>query len=162
MGATADSGVAAWQHGQIMRTAGHLLCVVAADLLGGVHQVRLPRRRDEADADPFDAVRAGGSTRQHCGLRGLHRHHPSRCRGLAEPARRAMDRVGGAHGMHERVDPAAGLSPDLLAEGKVPAHPVVVAQLVGPPVPGTLADLRAEREHGLALLDAERVREHHM
>lgn len=124
---------------------------------------------------------------QYGGLSGLHRrHHPGRCGCVTEPPRDTMDRVGGADCMHERVDTLAGLSPDLLAEGNVAAHGVLVVHLVRPPVPGTcadlrggdhpsaellgdlsvaaglVADLRAEREHGLALLGAERVGEDHV
>src|SRR6478672_2901236 len=64
-------------------------------------------------------------------------------------ARRAAQRRRGADRLHERVDPAAGLRPDLLAEGVVARDAVGVGELVGPVRPGLAADLPGGGDHGL-------------
>ena len=96
--------------------------------------------------------------------------------------RNPVDRMRRADRMHERVDMAAGLLPDFVAERCVAGDRIVIVQLIAPPVRRPLADLagcpdhlldqrfgdlpvvapdvgdaRAEGAHRQALLIAERI-----
>ena len=113
---------------------GHGLGLVGGDGEDLVHLLGLPQRRDEADADPLDLVRAGGLPGEDGRLLRLHRHHAEGRGVTAQRARRAVDGRRGAHRVDKGVDAAARLLPHLVPEGVVPGLAVRVVQLVRPPV----------------------------
>src|SRR4029079_4995930 len=109
----------------------HLLRVLGLDRDDLVHDRGIPERRDVADADAFDLVRAGLATQQDRGFRGLDGGDPYGGLVLLEDGCGSPNRGGGANAVHKGVDLPLRLTPDLLAQSAESVDAILVLELGG-------------------------------
>src|ERR1044071_2308989 len=97
-------------------------------------------RRNESDPDAFDPMRALLSAGQHRRFRGLCGNDVNLGVVTEQDPRHAVERMGSADRLHECVDAAGGLAPELFSHRLVARSGVCIAELVEPPVTGLTAE----------------------
>ncbi len=107
----------------------------------------MPQRRDETDPDPFYPVNAALSSGKNGRFLRLDRHYPNVRLAAAQNLGNTANASGGSGALHESVDPAIRLPPNLLGHCMVSGELAGVVELIGPKGAALRGDAAGRFDH---------------